>query len=154
VLLDGTEYEAAYTSGGIGSLVKDLPNVSDVHYMTLRYPGHYSYIKRLIQETSADFNKLREIFLKKFPFANDDVIVVYANAIGKDIEGNLIRRSYHNKFYGVDGLTGIQSTTAGSGVSMLELMITGKISGMINHSDVALNDFTNTLAFKKYYNSK
>jgi len=151
VFLDGSEYEAAYTSGGIGSLIRDLPNVSDIHYMTLRYPGHYKYIKGIVKKTLGDFDKLKEIFLKKFPFTNDDVIVVYANATGKDESGNLIRRTYYNKFYGIDGLTGIQSTTAGSGVSMLELMITGKISGMINHSDISLENFVNTIAFKKHY---
>jgi saccharopine dehydrogenase-like NADP-dependent oxidoreductase len=154
VVLDGDEYEAAYTSGGIGSLVRDLTNVPNVHYMTLRYPGHYNYIKSMVNYTSGDFDKLREIFLNKFPFTDDDIIVVYANALGKDKDGTKIRRTYSNKFYGTDDLTGIQSTTAGSGVAILELMLSGHLKGIINHSDVNLGRFVETEAFKKYYKTK
>ena len=58
---------------------------------------------------------------------------------------------YSNRFFGVDGLTGIQSTTAGSGVAVLELMLEGKLQGIVNHDTVDLIDFTNTRAFRKYY---
>jgi len=151
VVLDGIEYEAAYTSGGIGSLVRDLTNVPNVHYMTLRYPGHYRYVRSVIHETHGNFEATKNVFLKKFPTTDDDVIVVYANALGKDAAGFPVRRSYYNKFYGNNGLTGIQSTTAGSGVAMLELMITGKVSGIVDHSTIGLSDFTGTEAFGKYY---
>lgn len=151
VVLDGIEYEAAYTSGGVGSLVRDLTDVPNVCYMTLRYPGHYKYIRSVIHETHGNFEATRKVFVNKFPTTDDDVIVVYANALGKDRTGVPIRRSYYNKFYGVDGLTGIQSTTAGSGVAILELMISGKVSGMVNHSDINLKDFVSTKSFKQYY---
>lgn len=153
VILDGTEYEAAYTSGGIGSLVKDLKNVPNVAYMTLRYPGHYKYVRNIVQEKLNNFEEIKKVFLKTFPFTDDDVIVVYADALGEN-NGQLTRRSYYNKFYGVDGMTGIQSTTASSGVAMLELILTGKVNGIINHSSVRLEDFCNTEAFKKYYKTK
>jgi saccharopine dehydrogenase-like NADP-dependent oxidoreductase len=151
VILDGIEYEAAYTSGGVGSLIRDLDNVPNVHYMTLRYPGHYKYVRSVIHETHGNFESTKNVFLKKFPTTDDDVIVVYANALGKDSAGLPVRRSYNNKFYGVNGLTGIQSTTAGSGVAMLELMIGEKVQGIVDHSAVALSDFTGTESFRKYY---
>lgn len=150
VILDGTEYEAAYTSGGVGSLVQELTEVPNVCYMTLRYPGHYRYVRGIIQDKLNNFEEIKKVFLDKFPFTDDDVIVVYADLKGKH-KGQSVRRSYYNKFYGVDGLTGIQSTTAGSGVAVLELMFTGKINGLINHSTVSLNDFMETKAFKRYY---
>jgi len=153
VVLDGVEYEAAYTSGGIGSLVKDLVNVPNVYYKTLRYPGHYSYVRYIVGEHSNDFDKIRKTFSEKFPSTNDDVIVVYANALGKTKHGAPIRRSYHNKFYGTANLSGIQSTTAGSGVAILELMLTEKIKGTLSHSDISLVSFINTTAFKAYYNT-
>lgn len=154
VVLDGLEYEAAYTSGGVGSLVRDLKQVPNVHYMTLRYPGHYRYVRSVVQDNHGKFEPIKNIFLKHFPQTDDDVIIVYANAVGKDQNGNLIRRNYFNKFYGIDGLTGIQSTTAGSGVAMLELMLRGKVSGIVNHTDVSLDDFTKTIAFGHYYNTR
>jgi saccharopine dehydrogenase-like NADP-dependent oxidoreductase len=151
VIIDGFEYEAAFTSGGVGSLARDLVNVPNVCYMTLRYPGHYRYIREVVQETHGNFNKLKSIFLDKFPSTDDDVIVVYATTTGKDDFGNLQRRSYSNKFYGVDGLTGIQSTTAGSGVAMLELILAGKLQGIVDHPTVNLAEFMTTETFKKYY---
>ena len=154
VVIDGSEYEAAFTSGGVGSLVKDLSYVPDVHYMTLRYPGHYKYVRSIVHETHGDFEKIKKIFLSKFPTTDDDVIVVYSNALGKNKDGTLVRHSYSNKFYGVDGLTAIQSTTAGSGVAMLELMLDNKVAGTVSHSNVRFTDFTDTIAFKKYYRSR
>jgi saccharopine dehydrogenase-like NADP-dependent oxidoreductase len=151
VIIDGFEYEAANTSGGVGSLVRDLKHVPNVHYMTIRYPGHYKYIRSVVHETHGNFDQMKEIFLNKFPFTNDDVIIVYSYALGKDKMGNFIRRSYSNKFYGVDGLSGIQATTAGSGVAILELMLAGKANGIINHTDVSLAEFADTESFRKYY---
>lgn len=153
VILDGVEYEAAYTSGGVGSLVRDLVDVPNISYMTLRYPGHYKYVRSIVQDNLGNFDKIKKIFSKTFPQTDEDVIVVYANALGQDVDGNTIRRSYSNKFYGVDGMTAIQSTTAGSGVAILELMIDGKVTGNVNHSTVMLSDFTETQSFKKYYNT-
>jgi saccharopine dehydrogenase-like NADP-dependent oxidoreductase len=154
VVLDGLEYEAAYTSGGVGSLVRDLKQVPNVHYMTLRYPGHYRYVRSVVQDNHAKFEPIKDIFLKNFPYTDDDVIVVYATASGKDQNGTLIRRNYFNRFYGINGLTGIQSTTASSGVAMLELMLYGKVKGIVNHTDVDLKDFTKTIAFENYYNTR
>lgn len=151
VIIDGAEYEAAHTSGGVGSLVYELFDIPNVAYMTLRYPGHYAYAKEAIQRHNGNFHSIKEEFLKKFPFTDDDVIIVYATAIGTENDGTFIRRSYSDKFYGVKGLTGIQSTTAGSGVAVLELMLNNKINGTINHADVPFEDFKNTLAFKTYY---
>lgn len=150
VMIDGTEYEAAHTSGGIGSLVRDLTDVSYVAYMTLRYPGHYQYVKEVVSRHDGDFNAIKKEFLETFRFTDDDVIVVYATSTGSDGK-NHIQRSYSNKFYGVNGLTAIQSTTAGSGVAMLELILAGKVKGNVNHTDIKLSDFTDTHAFKKYY---
>ncbi len=154
VILDGTEYEAAYTSGGIGSLVRDLKNVPNVRYMTLRYPGHYKYVQSIIDFAHGDFEIIKKEFLKQFPFSKDDVIVVYADAIGTDKKGTKVRCSYSNKFYGTDGLTGIQATTASSGVAILEMMLDEKISGNINHTDIFLPDFEATESFKRYYKIK
>ena len=153
VVLDGCEYEAALTSGGVGSLVSELGNVPNVQYMTLRYPGHYQYVKDVVQAHHGNFDKIKDVFVKTFPYTRDDVIVVYANAIGRNSDGMPVRQSYSNKFYGVGGLTGIQTTTAGSGVAILELILSNKISGMISHKDVSLKTFSDTFTFKKTYQS-
>lgn len=150
VIIDGTEYEAAYTSGGIGSLVRELTNVPNVCYMTLRYPEHYRYVRSVIQDNLGNFDKIKQVFLNNFPSTDDDVIVVYASVLGSE-NGRPVRKSYTNKFYGVDRLSGIQATTAGSGVAILELILTGKAAGIIDHSSISLKDFVSTKAFNKCY---
>ena len=152
VILDGVEYEAAYTSGGVGSLVRELSSVPNVCYMTLRYPGHYRYVAGIVQENFNNFEKIKSIFLEKFPFTDDDVIVVYAEALGK-IGNQYSKKAYYNKFYGVDGLTAIQSTTAGAGVAVLELMISKRLTGVVSHSQILLDEFSKTQAFTKYYST-
>lgn len=66
VILDGFEYEAAYTSGGVGSLIRDLTNVPNIAYMTLRYPGHYKYVISVVQSNHGNFDKIKEVFTKTF----------------------------------------------------------------------------------------
>lgn len=150
IVLDGAQYEAAFTSGGVGSLVRDLKDVPYVSYKTIRYPGHYEYVSKVIKRHEGDFESIKKEFLETFPTTDDDVIIVYAEAIGK-LSGQLTRKTFYNKFYGVDSLTGIQATTAGSGVAILELMLTEKLSGIIDHTDVSLAAFRDTVAFKKCY---
>jgi len=151
IILDGIKYEAAHTSGGIGSLVHELDNVPNIAYMSIRYPGHFKYIRQIVQENYGDFNKIKNSFVGKFPTTTDDVVVVYANLLGNNEEREFTRISYYNKFYGVDNLTAIQSTTAGSGAAILELMLDGKVKGIITHSSVGLDDFISTKSFEKYY---
>lgn len=154
VIADGVEYEAAFTSGGIGSLVKELKDVKNVAYKTLRYPGHYDYVIQAVGRLHKDFNKIKDEFLKLFPFNKDDVIVVYAEAKGINAKGTYTRNTFSGHFGGGDGLTGIQSTTAGSGVAILEMMLQGKISGIVNHADISLVDFMKTTTAQVAYSNK
>ena len=82
------------------------------------------------------------------------MIVVYAEAMGNYKDNNYVRKTYSRKFYGKNGLSGIQPTTAGSGVAILELMGQGRISGIIDHKDVDYSEFENTITFKTYYENK
>jgi saccharopine dehydrogenase-like NADP-dependent oxidoreductase len=151
VILDGTTYEYANTSGGVGSLLKDLSTVPNIAYKTMRYPGHYKYVSNIVKMHNGDFEKIKQEFLKTFPYNDDDVIVVYAEATGTSNNGQYVRRTYSNKIYGSKGLTGIQATTAASGTAILEMMIDNELSGVINHKDISLYDFKKTESYKAYY---
>ena len=151
VFADGREYEARYTSGGVGSLVKELKHVQNVAYKTLRYPGHYDYVIDAVNRHRADFNGIKNEFLRSFPFNPDDVIVVYAEAKGIDANNTYTRGSYTSHLVGLEGLSAIQSTTAGSGIAVLELMLNNQISGIINHADISLDMISRTQTFKSSY---
>lgn len=151
VILDGTEYEAAFTSGGVGSLIKDLPHVPNVYYKTLRYPGHYKWVRSVTDKLQGNFFAIKQEFLSKFATTTDDVIVVYAKATGKDESGKPVVETYWNKFTGTYTLTGIQATTASSGIAVLELMLKGRMQGIIGHSTISILDLESTEVYKMYY---
>jgi saccharopine dehydrogenase-like NADP-dependent oxidoreductase len=151
VYIDGTKYEMAYTSGGVGSLVTELDRVPNVRYATIRYPGHYDWVDRVVAESRGQFDAIRKIFVETFPYTTDDVIVAYAEARGYDRSGKYVMNTFSDRFYGINGLTAIQSTTAAGGVAMLELMTAGTVGGIVTHTSVSLDQFKNTVAYKQYY---
>ena len=155
VLIDGVKYESAITSGGVGTLPEDLENVEDVYYQTLRYPGHYDWVKREIYNTDGDFDKLKESFLQHFTYNDDIVIVTLAEACGF-VGAQATKRTWSSKYYGKNGLSAIQATTAAGGVAILEMLIKGKWAlrnEPINHKDISLEDFKKTWAFQTYYST-
>lgn len=151
ILIDGIQYEAAFTSGGIGSLVKELKRIPNVYYKTLRYPGHYSYVIDAIKRHNSEFAPIKKEFLEKFPFNLDDVIVVFAECVGQVRGKGLRREVFTAKLRGTNGLSAIQSTTAGGGLAVLELMLKEVVSGIVNHSSIPLNAFMNTQIYQSTY---
>jgi len=155
LVIDGRPFEAAFTSGGVGSLVKDLENLTDVSYKTIRYPGHYKYVLSAVQRHKWNFDLLKKEFLTLFPYTTDDMIVFYAEINGKSAAGTKRKETISGILGSIelDGkrLTAIQATTAGSGVGMLQLIIAGKLSGIINHTDVSFDEFMNTSSVKNTY---
>lgn len=151
VIADGIQYDAAYTSGGVGSLIREL-KIPNIAYKTLRYPGHYTYVKEVCKRHNNQFEPIKQEFLKVFPYNKNDVIAVYAECKGVMTDGAYHRETYAGHFVGADGLSAIQTTTAGSGVAVFEMILTGKLApGIINHADISLDAFTSTGMFKHAY---
>lgn len=151
VLLNGVEYEAAFTSGGVGSLIEDLPHIPNIYFKTLRYPGHYAYVLDVVNRHDGDHESIKKEFLQVFPFCTDDIIVVYGECTGTSSSSQLRKETFAAKFYGAQGLSAVQSTTAGAGVAVLELMLKNKLSGIVNHADVSLSEFMNTEIYSQTY---
>jgi saccharopine dehydrogenase-like NADP-dependent oxidoreductase len=83
--LDGTEYEAFNTSGGLGTLaISLLGKVRNVNYKTIRYPGHCDLMKLLLQDLGMRDHQaeLARIFDRALPTTNQDQIVVFVSATG------------------------------------------------------------------------
>jgi len=153
LVIDGVAYETALTSGGVGSLITDLAHVPTVYYSTIRYPSHYDYVIAACARHNNDFDLIKAEFLSNFAFTRDDVIVTYAEAKGYDAAGKYVRETFAQRYVGLPsaGLTGIQATTASSGVAVLEMMLGGNISGIVTHSSITLDMLSNTEAFKYGY---
>lgn len=130
VLIDGVEFEAARTSGGIGSLPEYLANsgVKNVNYKTLRWPGHWHLMQFLLEDLKMDKNK--DLFIDLFKkniaygqpyernagrgneFVNDRVYIqITGEGYSKKLDKKIIR-SYNNVIKPGHGLDSISRTTA------------------------------------------
>lgn len=147
--LDGVEYEAFNTSGGVGTLAESLAGrVRNLNYRTIRYPGHCAILRTLINDLGLRhrFDVLRDIFDKAVPATDNDVVVVAVMATGMR-DGRLVEDTYAKKIYAETGARGvrtaIQRTTASSLCAVLDLLFEGHLpkTGFVRQEDVPLDRF-------------
>jgi saccharopine dehydrogenase-like NADP-dependent oxidoreductase len=147
--VDGIEYEAFNTSGGLGTLCETLAGrVRAMNYKTIRYPGHAAIMKVLLQDLRLGERRelLREIFERALPSTMQDVVVVFVTVSGIK-EGRLVQESYASRIFGqdLDGVaySAIQLTTAAGICVMLDLLAEGALpaQGFVRQEDVTLAQF-------------
>lgn len=151
LVLEGCEYEAFNTSGGVGHLVeKNLGHVHHLNYKTIRYPGHCEKIRFLINDLKLSDDKvtLTRILEKSLPKIEDDVLIFYASVTGYN-QGNLNEKHYFHKIFSneIKGKkwTAMQIATASSVCAVLDLVLQNpsKYHGLILHENIDFNDFRN-----------
>jgi saccharopine dehydrogenase-like NADP-dependent oxidoreductase len=146
--LDGTEYEAFNTSGGLGTLCETLKGrVRNLDYKTVRYPGHNALMKVLLQELrlSEDQATLKAILRKSMPTTMQDVVLVFITVSGWRA-GVFVQEVFARKIYaerGPNPLSAIQITTAAGLCAALDLFRTGHLPqrGFVRQEQIVLNDF-------------
>jgi saccharopine dehydrogenase-like NADP-dependent oxidoreductase len=158
--IQGQEYEAFYTSGGLGTLCKTLEGkVDTLNYKTIRYPGHARLMRFLITELILKNNReaLEEILTIAKPPVKEDLVHVYAAVEGWQGE-KLFREEFFNTYLpqniGGKEFRAISWTTACSVCSVVELVHEGKIpaKGYLKQEDIALEDFLSTTNGQYYKN--
>jgi saccharopine dehydrogenase-like NADP-dependent oxidoreductase len=142
LLIDGIPYEADLTSGGAANLPEHLAGrVRRLDYKTLRYPGHYDWVRGIIEEVGPDARALQARMEEAIPRVEDDVVVIYAAAEGPDATGARRRVSKSYVVYPVTTSRGplraIQATTAAALVESAKLLLTGAHRGLIRQTDIA-----------------
>lgn len=156
--LDGIEYEAFNTSGGLGTLTETLEGkVENLNYKTARYPGHRDIVKLLVRDLGLATNRdvFKTMLETSIPTTKQDVVLVFVTVSGW-IGGKLTQESYAKKIYaqqiGNMFMTAIQITTAAGICAVADLLATGKLpqKGFVKQEDVALDDFLSN-RFGKYY---
>jgi saccharopine dehydrogenase-like NADP-dependent oxidoreductase len=113
--VNGREYEAFNTSGGIGNLVYSMKHrAKNINYKTMRYKGHRDLMNFLFDDLNLKNRKelLVELFKQEVPHVTDDLIVIVINVMGRDNRGNLKTEQYFNHIYGNEEFNAIQLTTA------------------------------------------
>ncbi len=157
--LDGAEYEAFNTSGGLGSLADTLASkVHNLDYKTVRYPGHRDLIAFLMQDLrfTDDRETLARVFERSISFTPQDKCLIFVTATGT-FKHKLVQRTYASTVYnttvGGNHFGAIQVTTASGICAPMDLFLTGKLGarkGIIRLEDVPLVDFLDN-EFGKYY---
>ena len=156
--LDGVDYEAFNTSGGLGTLCETLSGkVCNLNYRTVRYPGHRDIMKMLLHDLRLKDRQdlLKQIMEEALPVTFQDVVLVFVNVSGNK-DGMLVQESYVNKIYSreINGTlwSAIQITTAAGICAVLDLLASGALPdrGFIKQEDILFEDFINN-RFGRYY---
>lgn len=159
--IEGQEYEAFNTSGGVGSLPETLEGkVRNLDYKTIRYPGHRDLLVFLLNELKLreDENLAKSIFEKAVPATTQDVVLIYCvvkgTKNGKLTQVSDVRKVYAGEFMGMFS-TAIQITTAAGICACVDLHFNGKLpgKGFVRQEDVNLPDFLAN-RFGKAYEQK
>ncbi len=157
--LDGCEYEAFNTSGGLGTLWETVGDrVKNLKYKTIRYPGHRDLAQFLLFELGFKNNRapLKQAFEENIPGTQQDKCIIFAEAIGTEKQ-RLNKHTYVSVVYGeqINGqhLNAIQLTTASGICVPLDMVLQGKIGkngGFVRCEEIGLDSFVSH-EFGKYY---
>jgi saccharopine dehydrogenase-like NADP-dependent oxidoreductase len=146
--LDGVDYEAFSTSGGIGTLCETYDGkVHNLNYKTVRYPGHRDMVKMLADDLNLCERRdvFKDVIEHGVPMTRQDVVVIFVTVRGMK-RGLLTQESFVRKIYGdreEDGWSAIQKTTAAAIAAMVDLQREGKLpdTGFVRQEDVDLDIF-------------
>jgi len=147
--LDGVQYEAFNTSGGLGTLCETLAGrVENLDYKTVRYPGHRDIVKMLVRDLRLSHSRgvLKDVFEAAIPMTTQDVVLVFVTVTGWK-GGRLMQETFVRKVYAsrVNGrvLSAIQLTTAAGICAMVDLHREGRLprAGFVRQEQASLEDF-------------
>jgi len=149
LIIDGIEFEAFNTSGGLGTLADSMRGkVRNLNYKTIRFPGHARLMRFLLQELrlSEHRDELRRILERALPWTADDQVVIFVGASGMR-DGRLTESSYAKRIgartIGGHHWTAIQITTAAGVCAVVDLVAQGKgaKAGLVRMEDFRFDDF-------------
>lgn len=160
--LDGAEYEAFNTSGGLGTLCDTmLGRVRKLNYKSVRYPGHRDIVKFLMQDLRFKEKQpeLVKILEEAIPSTKQDKCIIFVEVSGQE-GGKFTQRTYASTVYnrvlfGVH-FGAIQLTTASGICTPLDLLLTGKIKkqqGLVKLEEISLPMFLEN-EFGVHYNDE
>ncbi|MDG1652042.1 MAG: saccharopine dehydrogenase C-terminal domain-containing protein [Flavobacteriaceae bacterium] len=150
--IEGQEFEAFTTSGGLGTLCETFEGkVDTLNYKTIRYPGHGKLMRFLMYELilKDDKEQLERILSNAKPPVEEDVVYVYAVAEGWQKE-TLSRKEYYKAFYPMEiqgkKWRAISWTTAASIVAVIEMVAAKTLpqKGFLKQEEIPFDKFLKT----------
>ncbi len=147
--LDGVDYEAFNTSGGLGTLWETLAGKArNLDYKTVRYRGHRDLVAFLVNELRLSSRRhiLKDILEHAVPITSQDVVLVFCTVTGW--KGGYLtqltdaRKIYHAELFG-EPWSAIQITTASGICAVVDLHLAGGLptQGFVRQEQVALDVF-------------
>ena len=160
LLIEGELFEADLTSGG----ASDLPShyqgkIDNLDYKSLRYPNHFSWIQKIKSDLgdALDIESLKLEMLKETSFQEEDRVLIYACVSGHTKEGFKQERARHLEVrpVRVNGvlMSAIQRTTASALAQCAEMLLQGRIRGLILQSGLPMDEFLSGQFVKAHYGS-
>ncbi|NEQ99524.1 MAG: saccharopine dehydrogenase family protein [Cyanothece sp. SIO2G6] len=157
--VNGANYEAFNTSGGLGTLCETLEGkVRTLNYKTIRYQGHRDLMAFLLGDLrlSSRRDLLEEIFEYAIPTTKQDVVLSFCTVTGwKDGQFKQVSdaRKIYPRHLDQEQLTAIQISTAASLCAVMDLYLDGEIPhrGFLKQEDISLDRFLAN-RFGRYYN--
>jgi len=159
--IEGQEFEAFTTSGGLGTLCETMDGkVDTLNYKTIRYPGHAKLMRFLMYELILKDKKemLEQILTEAKPPVKEDVVYVYAVVEGW-LNNQLKREEFYHAYHPVSihgkQWRAISWTTAASVVSVVEMVAKGTLpqKGFIRQENIPFDAFLQT-TWGGLYNEK
>ena len=146
--VDGTEYEAFNTSGGLGTLCETLAGrVRTLDYKSVRYPGHLAVMRMLMEDLRLrdDAELLKTLLRRAVPATMQDVVLVFVTASGMR-GGSLVQEVFARKIFASTAgapCSAIQLTTAAGVCVAVDLFRQGALprSGFLRQEQIALPAF-------------
>ncbi|MBI2659538.1 saccharopine dehydrogenase NADP-binding domain-containing protein [Candidatus Woesearchaeota archaeon] len=162
VTINGRVFQDDFTSGGTADLPEALVGkVDNLHYRTLRHPGHYNWVDALLTGIKARMprslswegkNRLlaRELereMSRVLPsdFVEDDMVVVHVSVAGRNSGGQPREMKQEYTIFpqtiGGKRLRAIQATTAAGLAESARLLLTGEYKGVVTQSMINPREF-------------
>ena len=147
--IEGQEYEAFTTSGGLGTMCSTFEGkVDTLNYKTIRYPGHGKLMRFLMYELvmKEDLQKLEKILTTAKPPVEEDLVHVYAIVEGI-IDGEMQRKEFFQTYFPTEihgkVWRAISWTTAASLAAVVEMVASQTLpqKGFIKQEMISLSDF-------------
>ncbi|MBA5776893.1 saccharopine dehydrogenase NADP-binding domain-containing protein [Stappia sp. F7233] len=147
--LDGVDYEAFNTSGGLGSLAETLAgNVRSLRYLTVRYPGHRDIVRLLLQDLGLRDRRdlMRDVLETAIPVTRQDVVLIFITASGRiGYDREQISSVYRVTAKEIAGecWSAIQLTTAAGICATLDMICDGSLKGQgfVRQEEIPLSRF-------------
>ena len=161
--LDGAEYEAFNTSGGLGTLCETLMGkVRQLDYKTVRYPGHRDLVAFLMQDLrfNEDRGTLKNVFERSICTTAQDKCIIFVEVRGH-IGSVMTQKTYASTVYNTrlneHHVSAIQLTTAAGICAPLDMMLNatgGPRKGFVKTEELSLTDLLDNEFGRHYRDEK